>query len=63
MRTECRDLAETDSINPTGIEDRCILEECVMFLDDPSYYQAFSMPRNPYGDGHASQRITETLLR
>jgi UDP-N-acetylglucosamine 2-epimerase (non-hydrolysing) len=40
-----------------------ILQECNMFLDDPSYYRAFSMHRNPYGDGRASQRIVETLLR
>ena len=34
-----------------------------MLLDDPSYYRAFSTLCNPYGDGHASQRIVETLLR
>jgi UDP-N-acetylglucosamine 2-epimerase len=34
-----------------------------MFLDDSSYYQAFFMHRNPNGDGHASKRIVETLLR
>lgn len=40
-----------------------ILRECNQFLDDPSYYRDFSMLRNPYGDGRASQRIVETLLR
>ena len=40
-----------------------ILQECNQFLDDPSYYRDFSMLRNPYGDGRASQRIVETLLR
>jgi len=60
---ECRESAETVAANPAGIGEKCILRECVMFLDDPTYYQAFSMHRNPYGDGHASQRIAETLLR
>jgi UDP-N-acetylglucosamine 2-epimerase len=40
-----------------------LLRECTLLLDDPSYYQACSPRRNPYGDGHASQRIVETLLR
>jgi UDP-N-acetylglucosamine 2-epimerase (non-hydrolysing) len=40
-----------------------ILQECTLLLDDPSYYRAFSTLCNPYGDGHASQRIVETLLR
>jgi UDP-N-acetylglucosamine 2-epimerase (non-hydrolysing) len=39
-----------------------ILHECTMLLDDPAHYRAFSTHRNPYGDGHASQRIAETLL-
>jgi UDP-N-acetylglucosamine 2-epimerase (non-hydrolysing) len=60
---ECREAAEADILNPSTIDARCILRECVMFLDDSSYYQAFSGHRNPYGDGHASQRIVETLLR
>ena len=60
---ECREAAEADTVNPAEIDAKCILRECVMFLDDTSYYQAFSMHRNPYGDGHASQRIVETLLR
>ncbi len=40
-----------------------ILQECILLLEVPAYYNTFSVPRNPYGDGHASQRIVETLLR
>jgi UDP-N-acetylglucosamine 2-epimerase (non-hydrolysing) len=40
-----------------------ILQECTLLLDDPSYYRAFSIHRNPYGDGYASQKIVETLLQ
>ena len=40
-----------------------ILRECTQLLDDPFYYKSYSSRRNPYGDGHASQRIVETLLR
>jgi UDP-N-acetylglucosamine 2-epimerase (non-hydrolysing) len=40
-----------------------ILQECILLLEVPSYYNTFSAPLKPYGDGHASQRIVETLLR
>ncbi|MBU1426568.1 MAG: UDP-N-acetylglucosamine 2-epimerase [Gammaproteobacteria bacterium] len=49
------DLAERDA-------DR-ILQECARLLDDPACYRTFSFHRTPHGDGHASQRIVETLLR
>jgi UDP-N-acetylglucosamine 2-epimerase len=57
--------ARTSAGNINSVErdaDR-ILQECTMLLDDPTYYSTFSAPRSPYGDGHASQRIVETLLR
>jgi UDP-N-acetylglucosamine 2-epimerase (non-hydrolysing) len=46
-----------------GRDSGRILQECTMLLDNPAYYRAFSTLCNPYGDGHASQRIAETLLR
>lgn len=64
-----RDVAErpatvdAGTIRLVGCEAERIQRECGMFLDDPSYYRAFSVHRNPFGDGHASQRIVETLLR
>lgn len=54
---------EAGALNPVERDASRILQECTMLLDDPSYYSTFSAPRNPYGDGHASQRIVEALLR
>lgn len=54
---------DAGTVKLVGTETERILRECTMFLDDPSYYRAFSTHRNPYGDGHTSQRIVETLLR
>jgi UDP-N-acetylglucosamine 2-epimerase (non-hydrolysing) len=54
---------QAGTINPVERDAECILQECTMLLDDPSYYRAFSSLCNPCGDGHASQRIVETLLR
>lgn len=51
------------TVKLVGTETERILRECTMLLDDPSYYRAFSGHRNPYGDGHTSQRIVESLLR
>lgn len=64
-----RDISErpatvdAGTVRLVGCETERIQRECSMFLDDPSYYRAFSAHRNPFGDGHASQRIVETLLR
>ncbi|MBI4809261.1 MAG: UDP-N-acetylglucosamine 2-epimerase (non-hydrolyzing) [Nitrosomonadales bacterium] len=54
---------DVGTIKLVGTDSEHILRECSMFLDDESYYQAFASHRNPYGDGQASQRIVETMLR
>ncbi|WP_223293844.1 non-hydrolyzing UDP-N-acetylglucosamine 2-epimerase [Sideroxydans lithotrophicus] len=64
-----RDVAErpqaidAGNVKLVGTETERILRECVMFLDDPAYYRAFSSHRNLYVDGHTGQRIVEMLLR
>ena len=63
---EMPDLSErpqAGTINRVELDADRILQECTMLLDDPSYYRTFSGLCGPYGDGHASQRIAETLLR
>jgi UDP-N-acetylglucosamine 2-epimerase (non-hydrolysing) len=37
--------------------------EVFRLLDDRSAYQAMCVAHNPYGDGHASERIVEVLKR
>jgi UDP-N-acetylglucosamine 2-epimerase (non-hydrolysing) len=64
-----RDVAErpgvidAGTIRLVGTDAERIQRECTTFLDDRSYYRAFSTHRNPYGDGQASRRIVEILLR
>ncbi|MFV0465674.1 MAG: non-hydrolyzing UDP-N-acetylglucosamine 2-epimerase [Lachnospiraceae bacterium] len=43
-------------------EDR-IYESCKLLLDDPKEYKKMSHASNPYGDGHASERIADILIR
>jgi UDP-N-acetylglucosamine 2-epimerase (non-hydrolysing) len=40
-----------------------ILGAANRLLDDPSLYQAMSSARNPFGDGHAAERIVGTLMQ
>ncbi len=40
-----------------------IVAECARLLDDPSAYQSMAQAHNPYGDGHASERIAAVIDR
>lgn len=44
-----------------GTTEEKIYEEFTKLLDDPSAYQQMAQARNPYGDGHASERIADVL--
>ncbi len=38
-----------------------IVEEVSRLLEDPSYYSSMTANENPYGDGHASERIADRI--
>jgi UDP-N-acetylglucosamine 2-epimerase (non-hydrolysing) len=61
--SRCSRAANTVSVRSAEMEAENILRECTQLLDDPFCYRAYASRRNPYGDGHASQRIVETLLQ
>jgi UDP-N-acetylglucosamine 2-epimerase len=61
--TETAEAFDAGNIRLVGSDTARILLECEMFLDDESYYRAFSNHRDPHGDGLSSQRIVEMLLR
>jgi UDP-N-acetylglucosamine 2-epimerase (non-hydrolysing) len=61
--TEPSELIDAGTIKLVGTDTDHILRECTRFLDDPSYYLAFSNHCNPYGEGQASQCIVAALLR
>ena len=43
--------------------DRCkIVEEAARLLDDAAHYHSMATAHNPFGDGHASERIVGALL-
>jgi UDP-N-acetylglucosamine 2-epimerase (non-hydrolysing) len=44
-----------------GTDEDAIVREASALLDDPEAYQAMARRHNPYGDGHASERIADAL--
>jgi UDP-N-acetylglucosamine 2-epimerase (non-hydrolysing) len=45
-----------------GTDSDRIMAECRRLLDDPKAHQAMAKAVNPFGDGHASERIVASLL-
>jgi len=46
-----------------GTDPARILSETRRLLDDPAARQAMAHAANPYGDGHAAERIVEALVQ
>lgn len=46
-----------------GTDEEVIYQNFTELLDDPQAYQAMAHAANPYGDGHACERIADILLR
>ena len=44
-----------------GTDEDVIYSSCRMLLDDPIAYARMAHASNPYGDGHASERIADIL--
>jgi UDP-N-acetylglucosamine 2-epimerase (non-hydrolysing) len=45
-----------------GVRKERIIEELLRLLSHPEEREAMAAPRNPYGDGHAAERIADALL-
>jgi UDP-N-acetylglucosamine 2-epimerase (non-hydrolysing) len=47
----------------TGARAEAIADHAIRLLTDAKSYQAMASARNPYGDGHAAERIVERIRR
>ncbi len=47
----------------TGTGEEAVYEALCCLLDDQAAYRAMARASNPYGDGHASERIADALSR
>ena len=46
-----------------GVDRDIIFSEAKRLLDDENAYNEMAQAVNPYGDGHASERIADILLK
>ena len=60
--TERPEAVEAGVAQVVGTDVECIMAETFRLLNDPEAYAAMARPVNPYGDGHAAERIVEALL-
>jgi UDP-N-acetylglucosamine 2-epimerase (non-hydrolysing) len=60
--TERPEAVEAGTVRLVGADEHRIVAEVNRLLSDKSYYRTMAGVANPYGDGRASQRITEQLL-
>lgn len=61
--TERPEGIQAGALKLVGTETSHIVEEAIRLLDDPSAHREMAKAANPYGDGHAAERIVQGLLR
>ena len=62
-KTERPEAVAAGTATLVGTDVRAILGAAELLLDDPAEYARRSRIHNPYGDGHASERIAATIRR
>ena len=60
--TERPEGIEAGMLKLVGTDTETIYREFTRLLDDPEAYQRMAHAENPYGDGHACERIADILL-
>lgn len=61
--TERPEAVESGTVKLVGTNSQTIFEQSQMLLDDENEYKKMSKAHNPYGDGFASKRIVDFILR
>lgn len=60
--TERPEGVESGALRLVGTDQRMIVSEAARLLDDPVEYARMAQAENPFGDGHAAERIVDSLL-
>ncbi len=60
-RTERPEAVEAGTVKLVGTDPQVITRAAARLLDDADEYRRMSRTHNPYGDGHASERITGAI--
>lgn len=61
--TERPEAVEAGTVKLVGTEYSLIVNETTRLLNDSKYYNSMSQAVNPYGDGHACERIVNILIK
>ena len=61
--TERTEAVEIGTVKLTGVDAKSILSHTCRLLEDPIAYQTMVSTANPYGDGNASARIADAIIR
>ena len=61
--TERPEAVEAGAARLVGTSVEAIVENVARLLTDPAEYAASQIDHNPYGDGHAAERIVELMLK
>jgi UDP-N-acetylglucosamine 2-epimerase (non-hydrolysing) len=59
--TERPEGIKAGTLKLVGTGEKAVYQEVVTLLTDKTEYERMSKASNPYGDGHASERILEVL--
>lgn len=59
--TERPEAVEAGTVKVIGTDRKTIVDETIKLLDDDSEYARMAHSVNPYGDGHASERIVDAI--
>lgn len=60
--TERPEAAMAGTVKVTGVEEADIIRETENLIAHPSAYEKMAKAVNPYGDGHAGERIVKRIL-
>jgi UDP-N-acetylglucosamine 2-epimerase (non-hydrolysing) len=60
--TERPEGISAGTVKLVGTETANIVSAARLLLDEPSEYEKMAHAANPYGDGHASERIVQAIL-
>ena len=60
--TERPEAVEAGTVKVIGVDEETIVKEAVTLIEDQEEYHKMAHAANPYGDGHASERIVSHIL-
>ncbi|MCK5634437.1 MAG: UDP-N-acetylglucosamine 2-epimerase, partial [Anaerolineales bacterium] len=60
--TERPEAVQAGTARLVGSDSKKIVSETSKLLDDPEAHHAMAQAINPFGDGHAAERIVQSLL-